>query len=330
MKDISLFRYRTINSYSINALMNDEVYASTPNNFNDPYDVVFVYDTDEIIKLILENNETLRDIYDDFAEYYKKKNQQVYSFSTFSNDFKINSKNYHIFINNIVKNAMTLFRKRQLVACFSRNIQSEIMWAHYANYGKGFVIEYSKLDLDELCNFYLNEFNDDIFNNSKDKSLYGCFAVNYSSTKCDGTKLAFNIIREYYRNRSIFREHRKINLKYTHVDYEEFKNITLNKIKDWSYENEVRIILPNNTKLKESELIGKCKPYAVYLGEFIEQHNKYLILNICRNKKIPVYQMKSLFSTKRFGLKMEKYTEKEIDRILNLSVNTINISDDVA
>ena len=39
MKNIKLYRFRTCNERNINSLIYDQLYASTPITFNDPYDV---------------------------------------------------------------------------------------------------------------------------------------------------------------------------------------------------------------------------------------------------------------------------------------------------
>lgn len=46
-KSNTLFRYRVVNKNSIDSLMKDTLYATTPDNFNDPYDVVFQYDLEK-------------------------------------------------------------------------------------------------------------------------------------------------------------------------------------------------------------------------------------------------------------------------------------------
>ena len=62
--------------------------------------------------------------------------------------------------------------------------------------------------------------------------------------------------------------------------------------------------------------IGKLKPKAVYLGEFISFNDEYTICSIARNKNIPIYKMKSSLDKKRFGLKKYKLTDVQIEQIL--------------
>lgn len=48
----SLYKFRTINDNSISGLMNDNIFGSTPDAFNDPYDSLFQYDIDKIYELV--------------------------------------------------------------------------------------------------------------------------------------------------------------------------------------------------------------------------------------------------------------------------------------
>lgn len=49
-----LYKYQTINEHSVNALINNEVWATVPTNFNDPYDMIFCYSSSHIQKAIKE------------------------------------------------------------------------------------------------------------------------------------------------------------------------------------------------------------------------------------------------------------------------------------
>ena len=319
MNEKSLYRYRTINKYSIKALMNDEIYATTPNNFNDPYDVIFLYDIDELVKLILLDEELLRNIYLEL----KHENLFTISFEIFYSLIKSSPFNFYNEIEILMNNAIKLFRKKHLIACFSENSKSEIMWAHYSNFGTGFVIKYNLNDLNNMCSKYLQKIDKNLFENIDDKKQYGCFPVNYHGKKLNGTNLGYKIIKAYFESRVDYYDGKLTRVKYTHLSNEDFKAITLNKMKAWEYEKEERIVLPNDNEINDSVLIGHCRPRAVYIGEFMELHNKYLILHICKQKNIPVYHMESSLSTKLFGLQEIKYTNEEIDIILKELVNGV-------
>ena len=90
----------------------------------------------------------------------------------------------------------------------------------------------------------------------------------------------------------------------------------LYKSKSWEYEDERRIVLPNHNINESFARIGKIKPKAIYLGEFIPFADKYTICCIARSKGIPIYQMSSSLDKKRFGLSKHNLTEAEIDSII--------------
>ena len=50
-KKRTIFRMRSINDNTLKAFFNDEVYASSPVYFNDPYDVLACYDNEKLYEL---------------------------------------------------------------------------------------------------------------------------------------------------------------------------------------------------------------------------------------------------------------------------------------
>lgn len=44
--------------------------------------------------------------------------------------------------NKTIENLSFAYRKCNAISCFSEVVDSEIMWAHYANSAKGFAVEY--------------------------------------------------------------------------------------------------------------------------------------------------------------------------------------------
>lgn len=107
--NMSLYRYRGINQYTISAFINDEIYGSLPISFNDPYDCSFTYNKKVLEKYLYENNFKI-DQLDEFTA-------------------SLNSK------------------KSFWIASFTEKINSTIMWAHYANSSTGFALEYKFGDL---------------------------------------------------------------------------------------------------------------------------------------------------------------------------------------
>ena len=107
----TLYRYQSINPFSVNALMQDELWGTVPTSFNDPYDTIFCY-TSNKLKLALQEKLLHKDI-----EKYKK-------------FFNVTTKSQliDILLESLLDNYNDNFRKMYCISCFSENYDSEIMW----------------------------------------------------------------------------------------------------------------------------------------------------------------------------------------------------------
>lgn len=117
----TIFRMRSINDNTLKAFFNDEVYASSPLKFNDPYDVLACYDKDKLYEYFDS---------DKIANEWCKAKEKIYPL-----------------INGIALNTMHQLREQLAIACFCNDVKKEIMWSHYAGNGTGFALEY---DFDEV------------------------------------------------------------------------------------------------------------------------------------------------------------------------------------
>lgn len=274
-EDIRLFRYRPINEYTINALLYDDFYASQPSTFNDPYDTSIYYDQNVLMK-------ELEKIYTDIDE------KTIYE-------------NYEQILNLINKNT-------SYIASLSTNKDSPVMWAHYADLGKGFLLEYSYKDLRELALNYTKDVTEQAYNllgseiNDKDiKELHNrpvFFPVDYSKTGVNITEYLIDTIKKYNVitmdnpenvNEVILKE---FSTKEEQIKLNNFLYGT-NSIKDisWKYENEWRILVPSHPFETQHKSIGKLVPKSIYMGEFISDGNKFLISEIAKKKNIDLFQM---------------------------------------
>lgn len=142
------------------------------------------------------------------------------------------------------------------VSCLSdeNNLLKNIMWAHYADCHKGFCIKYSF---------------DDLF-----KKYSQLWPVLY--------KNEINLFRE-----DLFFSSNAPGLMLYYANL-----YTCVKSKEWEYENEWRIVIPDNEENKKGFLKDICKPIAVYLGCKSSEDLKREMKEICKDKKIKLYQMK--------------------------------------
>jgi hypothetical protein len=115
----ALFRYRIISDYSFSALKNDELWFSAARTYNDPFDSLCHIDMQKMSKSVLR----ILGIPDSMKLIDKISKCKEYE--------------------NIFKD----MGRSKKTACFSEDICSTLMWAHYAGQGSGFAVEYAIGDM---------------------------------------------------------------------------------------------------------------------------------------------------------------------------------------
>lgn len=184
-----------------------------------------------------------------------------------------------------IKNTISNFREECMVTCFTETNLNARMWDQYASQHRGFCQEYS---LDELQKEYIKN---SIVNN--DNHIENICPVIYKENIFDADKF-FPI---EYLNGIL-----ENNLNYRIVLQPLLFFGTLTKLEEFSFENEWRWFklfthdLPDKRGFeKVGGNLGMLRevipPKAVYLGKRMEEKNKKEIIEICKTKKIKVYQM---------------------------------------
>ncbi len=198
-----LYKYFAYNENSLSCLLNYEVWASKPTEFNDPFDSL----------LTIEFND--KKIEKEFKDYTQSK----------------------------------------AVSCFSKKMDSILMWSHYAESHKGFCIG---IDSPELENSDLLSY------------------VNYSEDFLEVDHKAF-----LYSNKK-----GKIN--------KEWERILTQKYIDWKYEEEVRLILHFDNPQAKGKCFslpeGSIK--EIYFGCKMNDKNKSNIRKIMADRNVTFYDMK--------------------------------------
>ncbi len=172
----SLFKYKNFDEkgYSIKILEEDEIWLSTPEKFNDPYDCTFNYAADELgnyffkqdIYSFLERLSSKYSFSEDEIEYLKNSKRFMYDFTKiFANKHEkademtdeMTPDEYAAIISKVVAQEFedmatklsAAFKSGLFITCFSETNKSILMWSHYASNHTGFCIEYdfSKLSI---------------------------------------------------------------------------------------------------------------------------------------------------------------------------------------
>ena len=259
-----LYRYRAYNNNTLDAFKKDQFWMSSPLKFNDPYDVSLSYSKKEI-----EN-------------YIKKK---VVDLSRIT---ELNENNLLGFIfrqmDKMTEALIHTLKSTYHIACFCTNIHDEVMWAHYADCGKGFSLKY---DIDDFYKQKLPDFKN-------------IFPVVYTQVKananialeCIVDKICDELCRKHANS-----EEMSISDDIPQDDWIQMSLQSLQfKKRAWKYENEYRLVTDN----RYPKLFYKCyesiKPIAIYLGEFMPESEKIKLIELAATKGIEVHVMKSNYS----------------------------------
>lgn len=172
------------------------------------------------------------------------------------------------FIHNLelyIENGMMIgvdknYKEKYQVVCFSEKNDIVPMWTFYADDHKGICVEYNFLQSQIFSSF--------------------CFPVKYVD-KTDNNLIIKKILNDENFSRRL--------------DFELF----LKKSQSWSHEKEWRMIFNDFSNFKRFHIFEKddkkyihfLKPTSVYLGIDIKPKHRESIKNLCRLKKINVYQM---------------------------------------
>ena len=185
------------------------------------------------------------------------------------------------------------FLSKITVSCFSASgWDNQLMWSHYANSYSGICIEYDFSTVDGTTGFVFP------VKYSQDRPTVSLKDLGFSIKK-EGNKLDWNKDR--------------IDVK-TMLDYLLVKNTC------WEYEKEWRII---NIGQKDTPIfINMPKIKSITLGLHLDTVCKHLLLDICRDKKIPCYTL--VLDTEKFALTRDLIDVENIDYNMDDELSYVN------
>ncbi len=165
----------------------------------------------------------------------------------------------------------TILQQQSTVACFSEDVNSILMWSHYADYHKGFVLGY---DLREML--------------LPNPNGLGLFPVVYDNKRFDATSylcycLGFSM-----------------GLPMRNIDMMGHFKLLLYKAMEWAYELEWRLInaQPANKLGGRSEPVVII-PNSIYYGCKISEENFEKLHEIAKLKGLEEYKMKENFKFRK-------------------------------
>jgi hypothetical protein len=170
------------------------------------------------------------------------------------------------------------FKTQPKIACFSENIESTLMWAHYASSHEGFALEYDFREEQSVCLKCEKR--------CKNSALMNLLPVLYSEKRYNATSLVEWYLINSELIESALREYGVPLIP----DRLAYIKANLYKGKDWKYEKEWRSILICNGNPERKEVI--VKPRAIYLGAEIIDVYQDILVKYAKEKGIKIYKMK--------------------------------------
>lgn len=244
-----LFKYRAFNNNSLDNLKNDAVWCSNASEFNDPYDssICFAFDAEFMNSNLLEGLKILKekDLLNGVSD-----DVMIERIDQFFNGYMAKE------VKEMNSKFNQLLRNGYKICSFSENIGSLLLWSHYADEHRGFLIEYdfSVLPVTDIrCRFL--------------------WPVIYSERLFDASQY-FKVAK----------------------NKENFNNLfaiiaAIHKAKDWQYEKEWRLVVIPFSANDPPHNFQVPTPKAIYIGDKMKDKDKKVIADIAKDKHITVYQM---------------------------------------
>ena len=129
-----LYKYYAFNEYTEKIFTFNEIYFSSPNEFNDPFDS----------KLHLNYDGTLKERKRYLCKLYQKKYPKLSKEEILTDvEMEIIAKGrVEIVLKEAIEKARELLRKKLGICCFTEIKDNILMWAHYAKQHTGFCLEF--------------------------------------------------------------------------------------------------------------------------------------------------------------------------------------------
>lgn len=253
-----LFRYRSYNEFTLKEILYDELWFSSVENLNDPFEFPFFF-----------NRDYKYDYWDLLRIYTECKIRTIDQIITLNKNDDLSPEKQLNLIDDLITELESNIRKDILesnVCCFTKKSNNSLMWSHYADGMRGLCIAY---DQDLLSEANVTWEKIEYVNLIKKMHISDC--------RVEETDKSTN---DHYHAKIIF-DHNDL------YKYSYFKHL------NWKYEEEVRSVI---TKFDDKHIVNgqvwKIKENTikgVIVGYKMPKYNMDIIRMICRNKNIPIY-----------------------------------------
>lgn len=300
-----MYRYRACNDYHFEAFYSNTIFACSPIDYNDPYDALIRFDKNSLISQIkygatlgglldfrkrVLNNESLppeifeildTNMVNTFVKEFKRLSEKQLT----QNYNRIIKNKIPDFVNNIelfLNQVTSSIQKSSSVACFSEDIESVLMWSHYADSHKGFALEYDNRNIKMECTKCEKRLN----NECNQWTLGTIYPVIYTKERFDATEYA-----SYYLKSILTHQFKQPDAVIPDISV--FIKAFLHKSLDWKYEKEWRMIFNVCGCSDYSKRISIItpSPIAIYYGSKISKENRRILSEKAKIKGLREYEM---------------------------------------
>lgn len=288
-----LFKIKPAGKHSIEDFERNRLTLSRADSFNDPFECMLYFDSNELLKRIRESlTETgIKEAFERSGENFLDIEMEKEGFGTADSFVSHALKLRESFLGEIAmgfSDVVKALQERTYIASLSENLDSSVMWGNYGDSHRGFAVEYEFAE-DMFCP-HLDELE------GETASIFGWLSllpVMYSGERASGIELA-----EQYSFKSMLERihNQPMPMWYLpQADLLLYTKLSLRKPLEWCYENEWRVIMTPQPKEQNGDQRAyiAVKPKALYLGarseERMEQRKR--LIEIARDKNIPVFEM---------------------------------------
>lgn len=310
-----LYRFRKCSERNFDAFYKNQIWVSRGSDVNDDYDTSLYYDDKKIkdwLKILCDDQSHMK-IFNyfkntkDVPEFLKlfclapekeieKRFDAVKQLSY--EDVKKFVLGFQEYIQNNLseklKHITLLIQQGVKFACFSENINSVMMWGHYADSNTGFALGYDfkqgRLnDCIECCKLGVECFY---------PMLCHIYPIIYKNKRYDATEYAIYMFQywlfsDILSKGKFINNHQLINSVIPCPDNLTLSKIAIHKSLEYKPEREWRLFCSNNRPgyIYEAHSYINKEPVAIYLGRKISSINEKILKSIAKEKGIECYKM---------------------------------------
>lgn len=259
-----LFQYQRFGGRALQNLENGVVYLANPAAFNDPYDCAITFkaiDPKHFLRevansLEVEASEEVLAL--PFADALSAMTGEYHVHEELASEIAQIAEAYERISDDGRKLLSSNLRERMKISCFCERLDSTLMWAHYAEYHRGFAVEYDFASL-PAKHYFSTHLWPVIYRDALFDASVMVPAIPYS-VDVDRRNPMYGLAA------------------------------ALHKARDWSYEKEWRLL--GTEPSSGGAAVEAPKPVAIYLGAQASNEDAERLRSIALQRDIPIHRMK--------------------------------------